>query len=240
MDNAIYISLSRQIGLFQDMEMTANNIANVNTTGYTAQKMLFSQYLVKNTQYQDAYANNPTSYRDTTGGSIKTTGNTFDLALSGSGYFQVQTPLGTRYTRAGNFQINSDGTLVNTNGYPVLGGDGGQITIPANARNVVINGIGQIRVDGEDVGQVGVVTFANEQKMTRLGNNLFNSTDAPIPADAARVTQGAIESSNVSPVLELVHVMNVSRAVATTAKLNEAIYDLERKTSDTYTRSQTA
>lgn len=237
MDNSIYITLSRQMALFRDMEVTANNIANVDTPGYNAEKLMFSDYLVKDANRRDAaYANDPVSYRDTANGSIKVTSNPLDLAINGDAYFQVQTPLGVRYTRAGNFQVDAEGTLMTPSGYPVLGADGGQIIIPQNAKNIGINGSGQINVDGEEVGQVGIMEFANEQAMTRLGSNLYTSTETPQPSLTARVAQGALESSNVTAVTEMVRVMNVSRAVSNTAKFIETMYDLERKTGQVYAK----
>lgn len=249
MDNSIYITLSRQMALFRDMEVTANNIANVDTPGYNAEKLMFSDYLVKDAnRRKDAYADDPVSYRDTANGSIKMTNNPFDLAINGDAYFQVQTPLGIRYTRAGNFQVDSEGTLVTASGYPVLGADGGQITLPQNAINVQINGLGQVNVDGDDFGQVGMMEFQNEQAMTRLGNNLYTSDETPqpvvpdiqggtaVPLSSARMVQGALESSNVTAVTEMVRVMNVSRAVSNTAKFIETVYDLERKTGNVYAK----
>lgn len=249
MDNSIYITLSRQMALFRDMEITANNIANADTPGFKAEKLMFSDYLVKDTnRRKDAYADDPMSYRDTANGAIKMTNNPFDLAINGDAYFQVQTPLGIRYTRAGNFQVDSEGTLMTNNGHPVLGADGGQIIIPQNARNVKINAMGQIDVDGEEVGQVGIMQFENEQAMTRLGNNLYTSPETPQPVvpdietgtisplNTARVVQGALETSNVTAVSEMVRVMNVSRAVTNTAKFIETTYDLERRTGQVYAK----
>ena len=240
MDNGIYITLSKQMGMFRDMDVTATNLANVNTAGYNAEKLMFSDYLVKDQKRQDAYANDPLSWRDTAQGSLRTTENTFDLAISGPGYFQIQTPLGVRYTRSGNFQINGEGTLVTIEGNPVLGADGGEITIPDNARNTVINGAGQVTVDGEDVGQVGVMEFRDEQAMNRLGNSLYSSNETPLPTETSRVVQGAIESSNVAPVSEMVRVMQLSRSTASTAKFIEVMYDLQRKTSSAYAKQQQA
>lgn len=236
MDNSIYITLSRQMALFRDMEATASNIANANTTGYNAEKLMFSDYMVKDNKRRDAYANDAVSWRDTTQGSMKTTGNPFDLAISGPGYFQVQTPLGVRYTRAGNFTLNAEGTLVTMNGYPVLGADGGEIAVPDNARNVTINGAGEITADGEDIGQVGVMEFADEQAMNRLGNALYSSDAAPVPTEMSRVSQGALESSNVASVSEMVRVMELSRSTNSTAKFIETMYDLQRKTSQAYAK----
>ncbi len=240
MDNGIYIALSRQNALFRDMEVTANNLANATTSGYNAEKLLFENYLVKDNRRRDAYANDVTSYRDTSSGTIKTTGNPFDLAINGPGYFLVETPFGTRYTKNGNFQIDREGTLVTAQGYPVLSNDQSRITIPNNASRVVINGIGNIDVDGNSVGQVGLVEFANEQRLDRQGNSLFTTTDPATPATRARIAQGAIESSNVSSISELIRVQEISRSVGSTAKFIETMYDLQRKVSSVYTKQTQA
>lgn len=237
MDNSIYITLSRQMALFRDMEVTSNNIANADTPGFNAEKLMFQDYLVKDSnKREDAYAYDPSSYRDTSNGSMKQTGNPFDLAINGDAYFQVQSPLGIRYTRAGNFQVDSEGTLMTNDGYPVLGADGGQITVPTNAMNVAINAAGQMTADGEEIGQVGIMEFQNEQAMTRLGNNMYTSAETPQPSESGRVMQGFLESSNVTAITEMVRVMNVSRAVTNTAKFIETMYDLERKTGSVYAK----
>lgn len=237
MDNGIYIALSRQNALFRDLEVSANNLANATTTGYNSEKLLFSNYLAKDNKRRDAYANDVTSYRDTSNGTVRTTDNPFDLAITGPGYFLVETPFGTRYTKSGNFQIDGDGTLRTIQGYPVLGTDGGRITIPETANRVVINGVGQITVDDNDAGQVGIAEFENEQQLERLGNTLYNSSAPPIPADRSRILQGAVESSNVNPISELIRVQEISRSVGSTAKFIETIYDLQRKASLAYSKT---
>lgn len=242
MDSSVYITLSRQVAQYQNMEIAANNIANVNTPGYSAQKLMFSQYLVDNEGLgkQDAYADTPFAYRDTSGGAIQNTGNPLDLAIKGDAYFQIETPLGVRYTKAGAFQIDAQGVVVNTDGYPVLGADGAQISLPIDAKNIVINGLGQITADGNAVGQVGVVEFEDSQKLTRFGSTMYGSEEAGVPSLSARVLQGALESSNVSGTAELVRVMELSRSFGSSSKFIETVYDLERKTSATFTRSKTA
>lgn len=240
MDNGIYIALSRQNALFRNLSVAANNLANVSTSGYNAQKLMFSSHLSNDNKRKDAYANDATSYRDTSNGAMKTTNNPFDLAISGPGYFLVETPFGTRYTKSGNFQVNAEGTLISTQGYPVLGNDNGRITIPDNANRVVINGVGEISVDGNDVGQIGVVEFRNEQRMERLGDTLYSANEAPQPAEKARILQGAIESSNVSAITELIYVQEISRSVGGTAKFIETMYDLQRKVAAAYSRPMQA
>ena len=242
MDSSVYIVLSRQLAQFQNMEVTSNNIANINTPGFNAQKLVFKQYLVDNgkTGSKDAYADAPYAYRDTSNGALKNTGNPFDLAINGNGYFQVETPNGVRYTRSGGFQMDANGTIVTVDGYPVLGNDGSSITIPQGSKNVEINAIGQITADGQNVGQVGLVEFQNEQSLKRLGNSLYSSEETPQAATTAHMIQGSVEDSNVNGVTELVRVMELSRDFASSSKFIETAYDLERKTSATFTHKSTA
>lgn len=240
MDNSIYISFSRQAALFRDLEVSANNLANATTPGYNTQKLVFAEYLAKDNQKRNAYVNDVSSYRDTAKGSVRTTNNPFDLAISGPGYFIVDTPYGTRYTKAGNFQIDAQGTLMTPDGYPVLGNDGGQITIPGNVNKIEINGAGQIMGDGNDIGQVGIAEFADEQKMERMGNTFYRAVEDPAPAENSRIVQGAIENSNVSAVSELVRVQEISRSVGSTAKFIETMYDLQRKASSVYAKASQA
>ena len=99
MDNSIYIALSRQNALFRDMEVTASNLANATTPGYNAEKLVFSQFLNKDMKRKDAYANDVSDYRDLSPGAIRVTENPLDVAVTGPGYFMVETPFGTRYTK---------------------------------------------------------------------------------------------------------------------------------------------
>ena len=237
MDNSIYIALSRQNALFRDMEVTASNLANSTTPGYNAEKLLFSDFINKdNNHRKDAYANDVSDYRDLSQGSIHMTQNPFDLALAGPGYFMVETPFGTRYTKAGNFQINQDGTLMTTQGYPVLGNDGGRITVPPEAKNVAINGLGQVQADGNDIGEVGIAEFQNPQRMSRMGDSLYNTSEAVQPAENSRIVQGGLESSNVNAITELVRVQEVSRSVSNSAQFISTIYDLQSKVADAYSK----
>ena len=240
MDNSIYIALSRQTALFRDLEVSANNIANANTTGYNADKVLFSPYLVKDNKRQDAYANDVSNYRDTKTGPIKLTGNPFDLAITGNGYFQIQTSQGNRFSKSGNFQLDTQGMIVTPSGFPVLGKSGGPIVIPSTAKDVVINGAGEVVVDGQQAGQIGIFEFKDEQAMKRVGNSLYSAKETPQPSLTARIAQGALEGSNVNPVSELVHVQELSRSVTSTAKFIASMFELQRKAATTYSRNQSS
>lgn len=239
MDNSVYVTLSRQLAVFRDLDITANNIANVNTAGFQGEKLIFDDYLVDAEIQEDrriAFARDPISYRDTSGGRITQTGNEFDLAISGPGYFSVNTPQGVRYTRAGNFTLNAEGQLTTLSGNPVLGSDGATIVIPREARNVSINGGGNIFSDGEPIGQIGVFEFNNPQELKRTGNSLFQTDEPPLAPIESRIMQGHVEQSNVNAVSEMVHLLQLQHSVGSTAQFIEVLYDLERKTADTYTR----
>jgi len=160
------------------------------------------------------------------------------MAINGPGYFQVQTPLGTRYTKAGNFQLNNNGNLVTITGNPVLGDGGAPVQIPPEATDIEVLGDGTIRSQGEVIGSVGVVEFANERQMERVGDTLFKTDQAAQPSLQSRVMQGHVEMSNVNGVTEMVRLLQLQRSTGSTAKFIETMYDLERKTASAYTRPQ--
>ena len=240
MDNGVYVTLSRELSLFNDMDVGANNIANANTTGYNAEHMLFNTYLAKDINQGQRnplnFAYNASSYRNNENGSLVVTGNDFDVAIQGTGYFTLDTPLGPRYTRSGNFKIDAAGNLISTDGYPVLDSSGQHIALPENVTKVEIGESGNLRVNGEDFGAIGVVQFDNPQLLERLNGTMFKSNITPKPAENFRVVQKALENSNVQPVKELTHMMTLTHSVADTDKLIEIIYDLERKTSTTWSQ----
>lgn len=238
MDNSIYITLSRQLALFRDMDVTANNIANANSTGYNAEHIQFNSYLTRDinqgVRNPVHYAYNANSYRDTRTGPMRVTGNDLDVAIQGDGYFAVDTPLGERYTRAGSFQIDGAGAIVTPEGYPVLDIGGQPIIIPENTTSIQIGEIGNIKINGEDFGAIGIVQFDNPQLMERLGNGLYKSAATAQPAENYRLLQGMVEDSNVQPITELTHMIELTHSVTNTAKFIEVIYDLQRKTSNTW------
>ncbi len=242
MDNSIYIALSRQLALFRDMDTTANNLANADTPGYNAEKMMFTNYLVDDgNRHKMAFAQDISSFRNTQSGPMQVTGNPFDLAIAGPGYFAVETALGTRYTKAGHFTIGEEGMLMTPAGNPVLDNDGQRIFMEVTDRDITVMGNGFITAttpagDIEERGQVGLFEFEDEQKMERLNNQLFKTDQPELEPVEARILQGTIERSNVSAIEELVRTTKLSRSVTSTAKFIEIMYDLQRKTSNAYAR----
>lgn len=242
MDNGIYIALSRQLALFRDMAETTNNIANTNTTGFQAERIMFSSYIKKDNNQGDkndmAFANDVSNFRSTQEGTKRQTGNPLDVAIQGDGYFMIDTPLGVRYTRAGNFTLDNNGVLVNQDGYPVMDATGQHVEFPPDANDITIGTAGNISVNGQDFGTIGIALFDNQQLLTPSSGGLLKSDVPPHVGDAdeIRVSQGVLENSNVQPVLEMTHMIDVSRKVSDTAKYIETLYDLQRKTTNAWTQ----
>lgn len=237
MDNGVYIALSRQLALFRDMEVTAGNIANANTTGYQASHLMFTSYMVDDgVRSKMNFAHDVSTYRNTEKGGFQVTENPLDIAINGKGYLTVDTPLGVRYTRAGNLQLDGDNTLVTAEGYPVLDQNGQRILFDETTTEITIGGAGNISSNGNELATLGVVEFENEQLLERAGDRLFISDASPKISDTSSILQGTLESSNVQGVSELTHMIDVSRAVTSTSKLIEVIYDLQRKNMSGWTR----
>lgn len=239
MDNGIYIALSKQMAQFRQMDVIANNIANSDTAGYSAEKMIFNQYLVRDgDRHRMAFAQDIATFRDTSEGRLKKTDGVFDVAIRGAGYFRVETPLGVRYTRAGNFQLSGDGTLVTPEGYPVLSADGEPIQFGEEDRDVTIARDGTIAVGNDVRGAIGVVDFDNPQLLERTSGGLYRAEIEPAPVAVVEVMQGMVEQSNVQPVMELTSMIKTSRSVGNTSKLIEVMFDLQRRTVRTENGNQ--
>lgn len=235
MDNSVYVVLSKQLGQFRQMAVHANNVANANTTGFKPDFMLFIDHPVREeTDDKVAFAQDIGTYRDHAEGAFRETGNPLDVALHGNAYFVVQTALGERYTRAGNFQLDANNTLVTAQGYPVLDAGGQNIVFQEEDRVIEFADDGTVIVDGEERGQLDLASFPNEQMLERAGGTLFKSDVPPgLPTDF-KVVQGVLEDSGVKPVVELTDMITTMRRVSSTSKFIEMSYELQRKASDTW------
>ncbi|ANC91739.1 flagellar basal-body rod protein FlgF [Azospirillum humicireducens] len=213
MENSIYVALSHQMALRRQLDVTSNNIANVNTTGYKNQRMLFTEFLEKPGLHEKvSFVQDRAVVRDLSNGAMTQTGNPLDLALTGQGYFTVDTASGPRYTRAGNFHLNDQRQLVDAGGLPVLANNGQPITIPAGTSDVKVSGDGTVATELGPVGKLNIVTFKNEQLMTEVGNGLYVTDEQPEPAPAeTKVAQGLLEGSNVKPVVEMTQMIELQR-----------------------------
>ena len=254
MDNTTYIALSRQQALWNQLEVVANNLANVNTTGFKGSDTLFSQFIEKSRSddrtFKDkvAFTHDFGLIRNLAQGTFNYTGNTFDLSLQGEGYFVVQKPANGSapaqelYTRSGSFTINGDSQLTTQSGQLVMGTDGQPITINSNNGDIVVQGDGSIKTrDGRAIGKLRVVRFEVERDLKAVDGTAFRSEDQqPIDMLQPKVAQGVLEDSNVNSITEMTRLINVNRAYADIAKLVEEEHQRKRQAADTFTRQVAA
>jgi flagellar basal-body rod protein FlgF len=238
MDNTFLVAMSRQVTLEREMDVVANNIANLNTAGFKATSSVFREFLNTVAQENDFapvdapvhFVIDRTAYRNPGQGPIQQTGNPLDVAINGDAFLSVQTAAGERFTRNGAMVINADGQLVTADG-SVVNGDNGPIAFQPNDRNVSISADGRITVlEGltnieTQRGKLKLVSFAQPQSLQNEGNNLFSAPGGVVgqPAPAAvRVVQGAVEGSNVNGVREMTRMIEINRTYSLIASLMQA------------------
>jgi len=161
-------------------------------------------------------------------GSLRATGNTFDAALNGDGWFTIQTATGERYTRDGHFALDAEGTLVNASGQPVLG-EGGTINVAPDETDFAIAPDGTVSTSAGEKGKLRIVNFDDPAAMQKEGDNLYLASAAPNPAQNFRVAQGYIEESNVQAVTEIANMVQVQRAYISTARQLESMAELKKQ-----------
>jgi flagellar basal-body rod protein FlgF len=237
MENALLIGLSRQVALRRELDVVANNIANLNTTGFKADGNIFAEHVMptaRATQFAGPDQNlsfvvDRTTWHNLGQGSIQHTGNPLDVAVDGDAFLVVQTARGERYTRNGAFQISAAGELVTSEGDRVLG-DGGPIQFQPQDRDIVIGRDGSIAVPDGVRGKLRLVAFANRAALKKDGSSTFLAPAGvqPEATTASTVAQGAIEQSNVRGVLEVTRMIEVTRSYATVASILQQQGDLRR------------
>lgn len=221
MENAGYIALSRQMTLRREMDVIANNMANLNTPAYKGESMLFVEYLeTTDSGEKMSFVQDIALVRNLTEGQMTATDNPLDTAISGDGYYEIETPLGPRYTRSGAFRLNADNELVTVNGDKVLDDGGNPIVLPPNSRDVTITRDGTVETDQGPAGTIGLVRFEDEQRLTKMANGLYDADgqDA-LPAEGAEVVQGMVEQSNVAGIIELTKMIKTVRSYSSTGRM---------------------
>lgn len=245
--SGLYTAASGLIAQTQQQDVIANNLANVNTTGYKRDTALFVPFpTVFLNRINDEKVPVPGGWADaltpvgmtgrgvqlrvdgivpmlTEEGSYNRTGNNLDVAIKGNGMFTVMTPQGLRYTRDGSFSLNSDGTLVTQDGFPVMGQRG---TINIDGKDVSIDKTGRVSVDNTEIDNLRIGLFTQADPLRKQGDNLFYMTDnSLLPEDDGSgsagnidVRQGYLETSNVNVVKEMVEMITGFRAYESSQK----------------------
>jgi flagellar basal-body rod protein FlgF len=244
MENAILVGLSRQVALARELDVVANNVANMNTTGFKANRSMFEEFMMplarengfQRPDRQVSFVQDRATWFETAQGPIQTTGNPLDVAIDGNAFLTVQTAAGERYTRNGALQINSQGQLVTADGSPVLG-DNGPILMQPTDRSISISPDGRVSViEGANSktesqrGKLRLVSFADPQRLQKDGNNNFLAPNGvtPTPATGARLLQGSVEKANVNGVQEMSRLIEITRAYTQMANMLQQENDLRR------------
>ncbi|MGB1033929.1 MAG: flagellar hook-basal body complex protein [Primorskyibacter sp.] len=208
-----YTTLTRQSGLMREMQVIANNVANISTTGYRQEGVMFSEFvkgLGDGTSLSMASARvHKTSFNQ---GQLGRTGGQLDVAIEGDGFFLIETPNGERLTRAGAFSPNAAGDLVTPDGFRVLDAGGAPVFIPPDADQVAIAPDGTISAGDRLLGQIGLVQPIDPQGMVRETGVAFRADAGFEPAPEPKMVQGFLEDSNVDPILQMARMIEVQRA----------------------------
>jgi flagellar basal-body rod protein FlgG len=249
MSGGIYMAASGALAYEKKLQIISNNLANANTVGY---KMDHGQFnFIEQANLPESLASNTPemstsqaqnfwfqfdSYTDFTSGSLKNTGNDFDLALIGEGFFCIQKPEGVHYTRKGDFTLDAKGVLVTRNGHPVIG-DGGEISVkdavnPLKNKAFEVDEEGNVFVNGQQAGRLRIVKFPEPDKLMKMGDTLFKPADnspGPQEAEDAKVSQGFVELSNVDVVKMMTEMIAVLRGYETYQKVIRSAHEAYTK-----------
>lgn len=254
MQEASFTGLFGALTAEHRMNMIANNLANVNTTGYKQDKLSFKDTMIQfahdqimepiaNVRSKPLFPDPQLAARvriaetqiDMSQGSMQQTGNPLDVALSGEGFFRVTTPRGDMLTRNGAFSQTADGQLVTKQGWPVLG-EGGNIIIPPNTTTVYVDPQGRIFADGAQLDTLQMVRVDNPKAVEKAGSSLYRiqegsqAQEVPIDPQATVVNQGFLESSNVDVVTEMVKMIEVNRHFEALTKTIQTSSTLDSET----------
>ena len=236
MDNALLIGLSRQMALGRELDVVANNLANVTTNGFKARQARFSEYLSPKASdgafpapdRRLSYVIDAGNPLDLSSGAVERTGRPLDAAIKGDAFFAVQSPAGERYTRNGAFELNSQGQLVTSDGHVVLG-ENGPIAINLQEGELSIAADGTVSTDQGQRGKLRLVRFADPRTLENQGANLFSASVPAQPAGAtSRLEPGAIERSNVKPIVEMSRLIEVNRSYTSMASAMARMDELRR------------
>jgi flagellar basal-body rod protein FlgF len=248
MSKGIFTAVSGAIAQSARLDTVANNLANVNTTGFKRDEQLFREYLTSYNKEpgtieaprvaatidsfyalnggDKSYVDLDGSFSDFSQGAIRQTGNKLDFSIEGDAFFEVATPDGLRFTKAGNFSVDGDGRLITKQGYPVQRQGGGEFRFTSADVSIAANG--EVFDRGQSLGQLALTTVGNKDALAKQGSNLFSLRDGLDPQMGqsidAKVHQGALEASNVNVIREMTDMISATRTFESTQKAIQA-YD---------------
>jgi len=248
MSGSIYMAATGAMANEKRLQLLSNNLANANTVGFKKDRGRFLAFNlseasnsknlpVKRGESQAAeYWMEYSTYTDFSTGGLKKTGSPFDLALSGNGFFCVQTPDGVLYTRRGDFTVNADEVLVTQDGWPVLG-QSGEIQIKLSKpsddkREFSVSEDGAVTVDGSQVDRLRIVDFTQSHALEKAGHNYYRALQPNALEEldeGLRVSQGYLELSNVDTIRMMTEMIEVLRGYESYQKMMRSVDDMNAK-----------
>lgn len=252
MVRGLYTAYTGMLNQQKKMDTLSNNLANADTTGYKKEgvtaKTFENQLAIKVKDGSNAYIDQQIgklnlgvkigeNYTDYSQGSYRYTGNTYDLALGGDGFFNISFmnkagEQSVKYTRDGNFTIDNEGALRTQDGDYVLG-ESGEIYIPTNAVDVSINKLGEIYADGEYIDTIKITDFEDYNYLKKYGENMYDAVDGATEKEpTATIDQGYLEQSNINVVTEMVNMISLSRTYEANQKLIQTMDDALDKSAN--------
>jgi len=243
MENSFLVSLSHLSSLKREMDVIANNLANVNTDAFKSENVLFKEMISPVAKGDPAtpdvsFVLDYGMVRNLSVGNLVQTGSPLDVAITGEGYFAVQFKDKIAYTRNGHFNLNEKGELVNSQGYQILDANSRPIVIPPGSDMPHIASDGTVSGRGLSNQKLGLFSFANEQSLEKIGANLFMTDQDKTPVEKGKINlvQGSIETSNVQAVSEMTRMIEVMRKYQSAVQLTENEDELTRKAIDQLSR----
>ena len=219
-------------GQIDKNNVIANNLANINTTGYKKDFIFFDAF---GKELEKREGQNQTI--NFAQGQLKETTNPLDIALSGRGFFSVETDNGTAYTREGHFKLDANGVLRTGSGQAVLGEGGPLVILGKNIKpeKITITQNGEVYSDDEYIDRLALVDFENRGQMRKIGNNMFLAKEEPEPLelDQISVHQGFLEESNVNPADEMIQLIEVQRQFESLQRMVRSLDDVFRSAATT-------
>jgi flagellar basal-body rod protein FlgF len=218
--------MSNQMAKSRQLQITSNNIANVNTKGYKRSNVTINRVMNSNLKKQVSFPLDSVYYISHEKSALISTERNLDVAIVGEGYFKVQGPNNKNYLTAdGRFFISNNGTIVNGSGYSVLSIDDNIINVGLEYRNITITKSGQVGVDGAVVGAIGVFNASPEMKMHHVSLGLFDFEGEPTPSESPSMLSGFIMESNVNQTEEMTNLIEIQRSYEFSTQLISQIYD---------------
>ncbi len=212
MDSAGYIALTRQSGLMREMGVVANNIANISTSGFRREGVVFEEYVKRVGNGPSlSMATGDARNVDLSPGALQQTGGAFDFAIQGDGFFLVETAQGNRLTRAGSFTPSPTGELVSNDGYRLLDEGGAPIAVPPDAGKIAVAEDGTLSANGAPIAKIGLWQPTDPLSLKHESGTLFSSS-GEVPKPGGMMLEGWLEESNVNPIFEIARMIEVQRA----------------------------